>query len=195
MEKNFSAHLAQTLRQKRSLTLREIENEFGEKGFAIIFLVLMALPALPIPTGGVTHIFEIVVMLLALELIAGRKSIWLPRRWRTKTIPPSLQASKTLQTLIRFIQKVETISRPRFRQGLQTKNVLRAIGFVAFVFTLFAFLAPPFSGLDTLPSLGVVLLSLGLVFEDAVVGLVGVIVGAIGIGLVLLLGRVVVQLF
>ena len=29
-----------------------------------------------------------------------------------------------------------------------------------------AFLAPPFTGLDTLPSLGVVLLSLGVLLED-----------------------------
>ena len=44
-----------------------------------------------------------------------------------------------------------------------------------------AFLAPPFTGLDTLPSLGIVLLSLGVLLEDFVVVVVGLIVGVTGV--------------
>jgi hypothetical protein len=50
-------------------------------------------------------------------------------------------------------------------------------------------LAPPFSGLDTLPSLGVVLLSLGVLLEDFVVVVLALVVGAAGIVLVLVLGH------
>ncbi len=45
-------------------------------------MLLLGVPALPIPTGGATHVFELVAMLIALQLIAGRKEIWLPQRWR-----------------------------------------------------------------------------------------------------------------
>ncbi len=55
---------------------------FGKRSFAILFVVLLGVPALPLPTGGATHVFEIIAVLLALELIAGRENIWLPRRWR-----------------------------------------------------------------------------------------------------------------
>jgi hypothetical protein len=56
-----------------------------------------------------------------------------------------------------------------------------------------AFLAPPFSGLDTLPALGVVLVSLGVVLEDiAVVGL-GIIAGAGGVALEIVLARAAVH--
>lgn len=51
-----------------------------------------------------------------------------------------------------------------------------------------AFFAPPFSGLDTLPALGVVLLSLGFLLEDILVALPGAIVGATGVVLELTLG-------
>jgi hypothetical protein len=51
-----------------------------------------------------------------------------------------------------------------------------------------AFLAPPFSGLDTLPALGVVLLSLGVLLEDAVVVVAALLVGAVGIAIELALG-------
>jgi hypothetical protein len=65
-----------------------------------------------------------------------------------------------------------------------------AYGAVVLVLTLTAFLAPPFSGLDTLPSLGVVLVSVGVLLDDALLVLVGLVVGVVGIVLVLVLGSV-----
>jgi hypothetical protein len=58
------------------------------------------------------------------------------------------------------------------------------------VFITAAFVAPPFSGLDTLPSLGVVIVCLGIIFRDAIIVSVGLLVGASGIALVILLGSV-----
>jgi hypothetical protein len=49
---------------------------FGRKSFAFVFVLLLAVPALPLPTGGATHVFEIVAVLLAGQLIAGREEIW-----------------------------------------------------------------------------------------------------------------------
>ena len=51
-----------------------------------------------------------------------------------------------------------------------------------------AFLAPPFTGLDTLPSLGVVLLSLGVLLEDILVVIVAVLVALSGVVLEIVLG-------
>jgi hypothetical protein len=62
-------------------------------------------------------------------------------------------------------------------------------GALVFVLTLTAFLAPPFTGLDTLPSLGVVLLSLGVLLDDSLLALVGIVVGAVGALLVVILGQ------
>ena len=54
-----------------------------------------------------------------------------------------------------------------------------------------AFLAPPFTGLDTLPALGVVLLSLGVLLEDVAAAAAGVVVGVAGVMLELVLGAAV----
>lgn len=51
-----------------------------------------------------------------------------------------------------------------------------------------AFVAPPFTGPDTLPALGVVLLSLGVLLEDALVVVVALVVGATGVLLELVPG-------
>ena len=76
--------------QRAARTLAETDGDktlgnlivlFEEKSFAIIFVLLLGVPALPLPTGGVTHVFEIIAALLALQLIVGRDQIWLPQRW------------------------------------------------------------------------------------------------------------------
>ena len=189
----FSKQLQNFLNSKKPKTLQKLIDNFGEKSFAILFLILMVIPALPLPTGGITHIFEIIVMLLALELIVGRKSVWLPKKWRFKNLPTKLQTS-ALPSIIKFISKIESFSRPRLSKALSRSLSVRITGLIIFVLTLFAFLAPPFSGLDTLPSLGVVIISLALIFEDLVLSIVGLVVGIIGISLVLLLGKLVFQL-
>ena len=51
----------------------------------------------------------------------------------------------------------------------------------------------PFSGLDTLPALGVVLLSLGVLLEDFLVVIVGVVVGVAGVVLEIALGRLAID--
>ena len=56
-----------------------------------------------------------------------------------------------------------------------------------------AFVAPPFTGLDTLPALGVVLLSLGVLLEDVAVVLLALIAGVIGVTLEIFLGTAAVH--
>jgi hypothetical protein len=160
---------------------------FGEKSFALVFVLLLGVPALPLPTGGVTHVFEIIAMLLAVELIAGRDEIWLPRRWcRLDLAGPGQQ--RFLHALTRMIRRLERVSRPRLRFlfGHRLSNIV--LGTLVVGLSLAAFLAPPFSGLDTLPALGVVLLSLGVLLEDIAVVVIALVVGAVGIALEIILG-------
>jgi hypothetical protein len=56
-----------------------------------------------------------------------------------------------------------------------------------------AFLAPPFSGLDTLPALGVVVLALGVLLQDMAVVAGGVVLGVVGIALEISLGAALVH--
>ena len=66
-------------------------------------------------------------------------------------------------------------------------------GVVVFALSLTAFVAPPFSGLDTLPALGVVVVALGVLLEDFVLAVVGLVIGALGAALVIALGSLVVH--
>ena len=48
-------------------TLGSLVHAFGDKSFAILLVVLLGVPALPLPTGGVTHVFELIAALIALS--------------------------------------------------------------------------------------------------------------------------------
>ncbi len=193
-DKSFNHHLEEWLKSNKPKTLQGLIDNFAEKSFAMLFLVLMAIPALPLPTGGVTHVFEIITMLLALELVAGMRRVWLPKRWRKLNLPPKLQKS-TLPVLVKTIRWVEKFSRPRLNVALKNIVAVRIIGLLVFTLSLFAFLAPPFSGLDTLPSLGVVLISLAIILEDFLLSLLGTVVGLVGVGLVIAIGKALVDVF
>lgn len=178
----FSDELDTWLKRSGDKTLAGLNRVFAEKTFAIAFLLLMALPALPLPTGGVTHVTELITMLLCLELIAGRRSPWLPKRWLDMDVGKVL-AGKAARKLIAFIGWFERRSRQRWGLLLTRRLVLSFIGLIILVFTIAAFVAPPFSGLDTLPALAVVIMSLGLILEDGLLLVFGVAAGVAGISL------------
>jgi hypothetical protein len=84
-------------------TLGNLIELFGPRSFALIFVLLMALPALPLPTAGATHVLEAVTMLVALQLVAGRRCVWLRARWKRLDLgAPSWQ--KLLTGLLRRIR-------------------------------------------------------------------------------------------
>jgi hypothetical protein len=187
-----SDELEQWLGSDQPKTLGNLTELFGPRSFALVFVVLMALPALPVPTGGATHVFEVVTMLVALQLLVGRRCVWLPARWqRLQLASPSRQ--KLLNALLRRIRRLERFSRPRATSLFDHRATTSAFGLLVFALTLSAFLAPPFSGLDTLPSLGVVVIGLGVLNRDIVLALAGAVIGAVGVATVLALGNLVVK--
>lgn len=186
-EEPFSETLQNWLKSDEEKTVGSLGTAFSEKSFALTFFILMALPALPLPTGGLTHIFEIITMLLALELIALRRSIWLPEKWKNKAIGKNTQ-TKMIPALAKIIRRTERFSKPRMSGFLESALARVGFGISTLIFAIAAFAAPPFSGLDTPPSLGVIIVSLGFILEDVVVVIAGFILGIVGVGITIALG-------
>jgi hypothetical protein len=182
-----SDELERWLHSEGGKTLASLIEVFEEKSFAILFVVLLGVPALPLPTGGATHVFEIIAVLLAAQLIAGRDTIWLPQRWRDLELAGERQ-QKFIAGLMRLIRRLERISRPRLRFLFDHRLSNIVFGVLVIAGSLGAFLAPPFTGLDTLPALGVVLLSLAVLLEDFALVVAALVVGCAGVVLEIVLG-------
>ena len=168
-------------------TLGSLVELFKEKSFALLFVLLLGVPALPLPTGGATHVFEIIAVLLALELILGRDQIWLPERWCSLELAGARQ-QRFIHGLMRMIRRLERLSRPRMSFLFERRLSSVVFGALVIAGSAGAFFAPPFTGLDTLPALGVVLLALGVLLEDILVVLVALVVGSAGVVLEIVLG-------
>jgi hypothetical protein len=182
-----SGQLERWLGGEGAKTLGGLIELFEEKSFALLFVLLLGVPALPLPTGGATHVFEIIAVLLALQLIAGSHRIWLPERWRRIELAGKNQ-QRFLSGLMKLIRRLERLSRPRLRFLFDHRLSNIVFGLLVIAGSVAAFVAPPFTGLDTLPSLGVVLLSLGVLLEDILVVIAGVLVGLAGVALEIVLG-------
>jgi hypothetical protein len=192
MADSVSTELERWLQSDGEKTLGSLVELFEEKSFALLFVLLLGVPALPLPTGGATHVFEIIAVLLALQLIAGREHIWLPERWCALELAGPRQ-QRFIAGLMKMIRRLERLSRPRLRVLFDHRLSNIVFGVLVIAGCAGAFLAPPFTGLDTLPALGVVLLSLGVLLEDFLVVVVAVAVGAGGVFLEIVLGKAAIK--
>lgn len=65
-----------------NLTLKEMVEAFGERGFGAVILMLSLMALLPWPPGG-KAVFSVPIILIAAELALQRDKVWLPR-WLMK---------------------------------------------------------------------------------------------------------------
>jgi len=132
-------------------------------------------------------------MLVAVQLIAGRHTIWLPARWRRLDLR-GRTGERLAGSLVRRLRWLERFSRRRLPSLTSARPARVLFGTLVLLLSLVAFLAPPFSGLDTLPALGVVVMSLGILLADFALLLAGAVIGCLGVVAVIGLGGVVVRL-
>lgn len=189
----FSDQLATWLQSEGTKTVGDLGEVFAEKSFAVTVLFLMFLPALPLPTGGITHVFEAITVVVAGQMVIGRRTLWLPARARRRELG-SAMVEKAVPFISRRIRWFERFSRPRGVRLFRNRLSLSFVGLVIVAFAVAAALSPPFSGLDTLPSLGAVVVALAIILEDVVVLGIGAAIGLTGIVLSITLGAAAVRL-
>ena len=131
-------------------------------------------------------------MLLALQLIFARREIWVPERWRELELAGERQ-QRFIAGLMKFIRTLERFTRPRLRFLFGRRWSNPAFGLFVLVGSIAAFVAPPFTGLDTLPALAVVLVALGVLLEDFAVVAAGALFLLAGITLEAVLGAAAVN--
>ena len=71
---------------------------------------------------------------------------------------------------------------------------IRILGLLLVALTVVTALAPPFSGLDTLPALGAVVVALAIILEDLVALAIGIVIGTGGVVLIISLGAAAARL-
>jgi hypothetical protein len=190
---DFSDEISAWLESDADKTLVGLDKVFGDRTFAILFMFMMATSALPIPTAGVTDVFAVITILFAFQMMFGRNSLWLPKRWRKMKLG-KLFTKRLLPKLVKLLKWLEKFSSPRLTWVFKGRTSDAIIGLIVAILAASTITAPPFSGLDTLPALGIVVIAAGIILKDGVMAIVGLGIGIGGILIQLLLGKAVIEL-
>ena len=175
----ISVVLDQLLATEKHITIGEIVDRIDERGFGLLMLVLGLPMLIPILPPGASTLVGPIYSLLALRLIIGMDRPWLPGFVRRKEL-----SARTLESLRRrgvpLVRRIERFSRPRFRV-LNNPVIVRVAAVNVFIMGLVLLSPAPF--LNTLPALSVIFIGLGLLNDDGIFLLMGLLVGTAVIGL------------
>lgn len=191
-ERDFSDELQEWLEADGSKKVRDLLDAFDERSFAVGIMLMLFVPALPLPTGGITHILEVIAVLLAAQMVLGRHTPWLPERLMRRELS-GVMTGKAIPFMVRRVRWFERFSQPRMAWLFDKTWALRIIGLVLIACCVGSAIAPPFSALDTLPALGGVVICLGIVLADVVVLAIGTALTAGGIALIITIGAAVAR--
>lgn len=145
------------------LTIGQVTKMLGGRAFALVIL-LFALPnSIPIPgIPGFSTITGLPITFIALQMVLGRSSIWLPGKLAYKQFSQEGLA-KYIRKAMPYIVKLERYLCPRW--GVVCSPLAeRLIGLLFVVLSLI--IALPIPGGNFLPGLAMSLIALGLLERD-----------------------------
>jgi hypothetical protein len=141
------------------LTIRDIRDRMDERAFGLLILIL-TIPCLVPALYGVPQVLGIPILLLAGQILVGRKEPWLPEGVLKRRVPKAW-----LDRMADFATKrmgwFERLSRPRL-SWLATGVGER----LAALFMILATLTIVLPMTNTVPSVALALLSVGLIQRD-----------------------------
>jgi hypothetical protein len=151
------------------LTLREIRDRLDERAFGLMILIL-AIPCLVPALYGVPQIVGIPILLLAGQMLAGRVEPWLPEAALKRRV-----SKAWLDRMADFATKrmtwFERLSRPRltvFAEGWAER--------VAAAFMILATLTIVLPMTNSVPSVALTLMAVGLIQRDGLFVAAGAVV-------------------
>ncbi|MBW4646122.1 MAG: exopolysaccharide biosynthesis protein [Goleter apudmare HA4340-LM2] len=159
------------------VTLADILLLAKERIFGFILVILSLPSALPVPAPGYSTPFGILIFLLAIQLITGAKTPWLPQRMTN--YPMKLETVQGfLKAGIPWLRRIEAIARPRLPYICTTLPGRVTIG-VAIALMAISMMIP-IPGTNTLPAIGIFVTSFGLLEDDGAISLGGLVLCLMG---------------
>lgn len=165
-------------------SIGELCQAIGEKGFGLLLIIFSLPSALPLPAPGYSTPFGIALALLALQMLFGRRTLWLPKKLEQLRLPPKL-AKKMVEAASRFLRSLEKWIKPR-HQWIQSRGGQAAMGLLIVLMSALMILPIPLT--NTFPAMVIFLVGVGLSEED---GLLAILAFAIGLAALALYGAII----
>ncbi len=157
-------------------TVGELVERIGDRGFGLLFLVLALPAALPVPAPGYATPFGILMVIGGAQIVAGRRSMWLPEGMRKRRVSHKLLAFSVKNGRVP-LGVVEFLIRPRMAGLAKNRAFLSAVGVIVVLMACFMTLPVPLT--NTAPSFVIFVLAAGMLEEDGLVLLAGVLLAPV----------------
>ena len=162
------------LANETEISIGAIIDALEERAFGMLIL-LFAIPALIPFLVGINSAAALPIALLCLQMVAGQRRPWLPRRIRTQTITMETFRKMT-RAAVPWLRRVEKLTRPRlkFLAGRGAEPVLAIVMLVCA-----AIIAIPGPGTNGAPGVAVALIALAMIERDGVLAIIGTTLGVL----------------
>lgn len=183
------SHLLQdvvdSMKEKESLCIQDIIGLLKERVFGLSILLFCIPNCLPIPNvAGLSAITGIPIIIIGLEMMAGRTHLWLPAMLGQRRIKGKMFA-KFLTTSIPWMDRIEKFLHPRLHL-LSGKHAQRALGLMFVILAALMSLPIPFG--NFLPGFAMALMAIGLIERDGVMIMLGLLMSAATLVVLFMLG-------
>jgi hypothetical protein len=162
--------------EKDQVSVGEFIHALGDRSFCLAILVFSLPNSLPVPgIPGFSTITGLPITFIAMQMVLGRKSLWLPKKIAAKKFS-SRALAKMLSKAIPAVERLEKLLKPRWLP-LTSPIGERLLGLLMVVLSLI--IALPIPGGNFLPGLAMSLIALAMLERDGVF-LLGAVTFAIG---------------
>lgn len=168
----------------KGIKFGELLDTLSLRGFGFLLIVLSLPSALPIPAPGYSSPFAFVIILLALQIIAGRSSPIIPQRVHSKKISAKMVAFIQKRG-IPFLRLIERFSKPRFESLSKSRLSRFIVGIIILLVALVMLI--PIPGTNTVFAGAILLIGIGLANNDELFILGGALVGLTAVVVVVVL--------
>ena len=156
-----------------NMALGELLDQFGDEGLLLLTILLTLVFLIPVSIPGVSTVFGAAILLVGVSRLLGRP-LWMPAKVRDRRLP-SDRLRPALAGGLRWVQRLEKLSRPHRLRMLVDGRVQGIVNNLAFILAALLLMMPfgfvPFS--NTLPALALLAYAIGFIQRDGVAVLLG----------------------
>lgn len=149
-----------------TVTLLEVRDRVGQDGLLLLAVFLALVFMVPVQIPGLSVVFGGAIVMIGVSRLCGRP-LWLPGRIAHRPMPSARVRSALSKSLV-WLHRLEYVSRPRRLDALASSTLAEAAGNCGLITGGLLLMAPiilvPFS--NTMPALGVLFLSIGMLQRD-----------------------------
>lgn len=152
------------------VTLAEIMDIVGSDSLMLITIFLSLVFLIPVSIPGVSTVFGSGILLIGISQLLSNK-LYMPRRIAARPIA-SGKLVAAMQGAMKWLRRLEKISRPHRLPGLAQAGLLNKLAFIlAALLLMMPFGFVPFS--NTLPAIALIFFAIGAIQKDGLSILLG----------------------